>query len=132
MNDEIAAAKARYEAEAEPKKAEIVALTEGVNIWCAANREELTGGGKVKFHAFTSGEVRWRVTPPKVVIKGVEMVLTALKAAGLTQFIRTKEEISKEAILGDDTVRQQIPGISIQQTEEFVVVPFETKLEEVA
>lgn len=132
MNDELANIKATYEAQAEPMKSEIIALTEGVNIWCAANRDALTSSGKVKFHAFTTGEVRWRITPPKVMIKGVEMVLTAIKAAGLTQFIRIKEEINKEAILQDDSVRHTISGISIQQTEEFVVVPFETKLEEIA
>lgn len=132
MNDELALLKARYETTAEPMKLEIIALTEGVNIWCAANRADLTQNGKVKFHNFATGEVRWRITPPKAVIKGVDLVLTALKAAGLTQFIRTKEEINKETILQDESVQHTIPGISIQQTEEFVVVPFETKLEEVA
>ena len=132
MNDEIAAIKARYEAKAEPHNLAIKQLSLGVEIWCAANRKLLTNGEKVKFHSFAAGDVKWRITPPKVVIRGAEAVLEALKREGLTQFIRVKEEVSKEAILADDSVTTMVPGISIQQTEEFVIEPFETHLEEVA
>lgn len=132
MNDEMAALKANYEAEAEPHKREIEALTEGLRIWCEANRAELTKNDRTKTAVFTTGEVRWRVTPPKVVIKGVEAVTDSLKRLGLGRFLRSKEEISKEAILADPDAVRHVAGISIQQTEEFVVEPFETKLEEVA
>jgi phage host-nuclease inhibitor protein Gam len=131
MNDKIAAIKARYETEAEPHSAAIVALSEGIKIWCAANRSELTRQEKVKTHAFAGGEVRWRMTPPRVVSRGAEAALAALKRAAMTQFIRIKEEISKEAILADADAVASIPGISFQQIEEFVIVPFETTLEEV-
>ena len=131
MNDEMAATKARFEGQAEPYNLQIKALSEGVSIWCAANRQALTENGKVKTHAFAAGEVRWRVTPPKVVIKGVEAVMDALRRGGLGKFIRTKEEISKEAILAEPEAVAAVRGISIEQKEEFVVVPFETELEEV-
>ena len=131
MNDEVATAKARYEAEAEPHKREIIALSEGVKIWCAANRDELTGKGRVKHFKFSGGEVRWRMTPPKVVVRGVEAVIDMLKRTGLTQFIRVKEEVNKEAILADGEAWTRINGVVVQQAEEFVIVPFETTLEEV-
>lgn len=131
MNDEIAAVKARFEALAEPHKASIVSMSDGIKIWCAAHRAELTQHGKVKTHNFAGGEVRWRMTPPKVIIKGAEVALAALKRLGLGQYIRTKEEISKEAILADENFAATVPGISITQAEEFVIVPFETTLEEV-
>ena len=131
MNDEMAAIKARFESQAEPYNLQIKALSEGVSIWCAANRLQLTDQGKIKTHAFSTGEVRWRVTPPKVLVKGVEAALDALRRAGLTRFIRTKDEISKEAILAEPKAIAAIRGISIEQKEEFVIVPFETQLEEV-
>jgi phage host-nuclease inhibitor protein Gam len=131
MNDAMASIKAEYETMAEPVNEKIKTLSEGVSIWCAANRKLLTEGGKVKTHAFAAGEVRWRITPPKVVIRGAEAVLDALRRAGLTRFIRTKEEISKEAILAEPEAVAAVRGIGIEQKEEFVIVPFETQLEEV-
>ena len=56
----------------------------------------------------------------------------ALKSFGLERFLRTKEEIDKTAILAEPDAVEHIKGISITQREEFVIVPFETKLEEVA
>ena len=132
MNDEIAAIKTRYEAEALPHNEAIRELSKGVEIYCAANRKYLTNDGKVKSHAFAAGDVKWRITPPKVVIRGAEAVLEALRRAGPSRYIRVKEEVSKEAILADDGVTALVPGISIQQSEEFVIEPFETHLEEVA
>lgn len=82
MNDEIAAVKARFEAEAEPHNEQIKALTAGVSTWCAANRRSLTDGGKLKTHVFAAGEVRWRITPPKVLVRGTEAVLDGLRRCG--------------------------------------------------
>lgn len=131
MNDAIAKIRERFELDAEPHSQAIGALREGVQIWCEANRDSLTQGGKTKTAAFASGEVRWRVTPPKVIIKGVEAVMDALRRAGLANFLREKVEISKEAILADPDGVAAIPGIRIEQIEEFVVEPFEQALDEV-
>ena len=49
----------------------------------------------------------------------------------LKRFIRTKEEINKEAILDEPEVVASVKGISITQKEDFVIVPFETELESV-
>jgi phage host-nuclease inhibitor protein Gam len=132
MNDEIAAIKQRYEQEAAPHAEAIRALSAGVHTWCEANRTELTQGNKVKFAQLASGEVKWRMRPPRVGVRSVELVLDALKAAGLARFIRTKEEINKEAILAEPEAVASIKGITITQGEDFVIVPFETSLEEVA
>jgi phage host-nuclease inhibitor protein Gam len=131
MNDEMAALKERFETEAEPHALAIEALRHGVQIWCEAHRDELTQGGKVKTAAFASGEVRWRVTPPKVKITGLEAVMDALRRAGLATFLREKVEISKEAILADPDAVKSIAGIKIEQVEEFVIEPFEAALDEV-
>jgi phage host-nuclease inhibitor protein Gam len=131
MNDAIAKIKERYELEAEPHNRVIAEMREGVQIWCEANRDALTEGGKVKTASFASGEVRWRVTPPSVKIRSIETVLAALYVRGLGRFIRVKEEPNKEAMLAEPAAVANIPGITITQSEEFVIVPFETSLEEV-
>lgn len=131
MGDDIAAIKQQYEADAAPHAAAIVALTEGVTIWCSANREVLTQNGKTKTATFPSGDVAWRITPPKVMLKGVEAILAALKRRGLDHFIRTKEEVNKEAILNDFSAVRTIAGISLDQREEFVITPHEAALQDV-
>jgi len=132
MNDEIAAIKQRYEEQARPMADDIRQLTDGIHTWCEANRQELTHGGKVKTANLSSGEVRWRVRPPKVNLRNIPGVIEALKSLKLIRFIRTKEEINKEAILAEPEAVEHIKGISITQGEDFVIVPFETELEEVA
>jgi len=132
MNDEIAAIKQRYEEQARPMGDRIRQLTEGVHTWCEANRAELTHGGKVKTANLSSGEVRWRVRPPRVNLRNIPGVIDALKSLKLTRFIRVKEEVNKEAILAEPEAVEHIKGISITQGEDFVIVPFETELEEVA
>ncbi len=132
MNDDLAKVREAWETQAAPHLEKIRALTEGVHLWCEANRDALTQGGKVKYAHLASGEVKWRMTPPKVVIRAVDVVLDYLRQAGLDRFIRLKEEVNKEAILAEPEVVAHIKGISITQKEEFIVLPFETALEEVA
>ena len=132
MNDELAAVKESYEAEAEPRRLRVEALQQGVQTWAEANRDAITQNGKVKTAAFTTGEVSWRIRPPSVAIKGVEAVLNSLRRLGLTRFIREKAEVNKEAILNEPAAVAKVPGITINQGEDFVVTPFETELAEVA
>lgn len=131
MNEELAAVKARYEAAAAPLKVQIEQLSKGLQTFCDANRAALTKDGKVKFHDFAAGRVQWRMRPPSVSVRKVEAVLAELKEMKLTRFIRVKEEPNKEAMLEEPDVARTVPGVSIVQGEDFVVTPFETKLEEV-
>lgn len=128
MNDELARVKERWEAAAEPHNARIAALTQGVQTWAEANRDSLTQGGKVKTAALTTGEILWRLRPPSVRVTGAEAVLDILRRMGLTRFIRSKDEVNKDAILNEPEAVVAVPGISIQQGEDFVVVPFEAEL----
>jgi len=132
MNEHLANIREHYEKLAAPHVKAISDLQTGVQIWCEANRDELTDGGKTKTASFTSGEVKWRLNPKSVSIKAAKTVLAALEAAGLTRFVRTKSEIDKEAILAEPAAVENIKGITIEQKEEFVIEPFETKLQEVA
>jgi len=132
MNDYLAEIKRVYEERAEPLRQQIEAKTMAVQTWAEANREQLTQNGKVKTAALTTGEILWRTRPPSVTVRGVEAVLDALRRLGLTRFIRAKEEINKEAILNEPQAIMGVAGISISQGEDFVIVPFETELAEVA
>ena len=130
MGDALAECRRPFEARAQAHAAQIAALRDGVQIWCAANRDALTGGGKSKTVLFATGTVAWRLTPPRVVLKGVDAVLAALKRRGLDRFIRTKEEVNKEAMLAEPAAVAAIPGVRIEQDEEFVVTPHEAALAE--
>jgi phage host-nuclease inhibitor protein Gam len=132
MNDELAAVKARHETAADPLRLQLQALTTGVHTWAEANRDTLTQGGKVKTAPLTTGELVWRLRPPSVRITGAEAVLDALYRLRLKRFIRVKEEVNKEAILNEPEAVAHVPGISISQGEDFVVVPFEAELSEAA
>lgn len=131
MTEEMEAIKRRHEAEALPKAEEIRRLTGGVQAWCEANREAICPKGH-KTAAFATGEVSWRVTPPAVRVSGAETVMETLRRLGLQRFLRTKEEIAKEAILQEPDAVRGIAGLTITQREELIVRPFETQLDEVA
>lgn len=132
MNEELARIKAQYEERAAVPAGVIRELTERVRIYAEANRAELTRDGKFKTVKLASGEIRWRLRPPSVGLTKILDVLQRLKDAGLQRFIRTKEEVDKEAILADRDAVKDVAGIRIQQGEDFVIVPFATELEEVA
>lgn len=132
MNDKIAAIKQKYEEQAAPHAARITELASGVQSWCESRREELTQCGKVKTVALPTGEVCWRLSTPKVMVRSEELVMETLRKMGLDRFIRTKPEINKQAILAEPAEVSGVKGITISQSESFVVKPFETALEEVA
>lgn len=131
MGDEIAEIKARYEAEALPHGDVIRTRAAAVQAWCEANRGALTREGKVKTASFVTGEIRWRLSPPRVVVRAADIVIGLLRERGLTRFLRVKEEVNREAILVEPDAVAGVPGVRIEQVEEFVIVPTETALEEV-
>lgn len=131
MNDELAEVKEKWEKLADPHRQKIGALTTGVQVWCEAHRGELLKGD-AKTAAFPAGEVQWRVRPPRCAIRGAEAVLDTLRRLGLSRFIRSKEEINKDAILNEPDAVKGVAGISIEQGEDFVIKPFEAEMTEAA
>jgi phage host-nuclease inhibitor protein Gam len=107
---------------------QMTALQKGVQIYCEANREELCGKGKTA--NLVTGEVQWRQRPPSVKVTGVEAVIAWLKTAGMASFIRSKDEINKEAMLNEQEKAKAVPGVTIVTgIEDFVIVPFEVDTE---
>lgn len=132
MGDKKAELEQHYRDLAAPHEAEIQELTASVQAFCEANRGELTQNGKSKTVDFVTGLVKWRVAPPSVKVTGVAAVLGYLKEkAALARFVRTKEEINKDAILNEAELFAdgQVPGIKIVSgVEDFVVEPTDPDL----
>ncbi len=98
----------------------------GVQTYCEANRLALTNDGRVKYHDFGSGRINWRSRPPKVSIRGMEAVIEGCKKLGLSAFIRTREELNKDAMLADPDKARLVSGVSISsEGEDFVIEPAE-------
>ncbi|WP_089569486.1 host-nuclease inhibitor Gam family protein, partial [Escherichia coli] len=126
MNDAIAEITEKFAARIAPIKTDIETLSKGVQGWCEANRDELTNGGKVKTANLVTGDVSWRVRPPSVSIRGMDAVMETLERLGLQRFIRTKQEINKEAILNEPGAVAGVAGITVKSgIEDFSIIPFE-------
>ena len=59
-----------------------------------------------------------------MVAKGIVGILESLLNLGLFRFIRTKEELNKEAMLAEPDIARSISGVTIREgVEEFVIKP---------
>lgn len=129
LNDRVSKLKEAAETATAPLQEEADRLTEGLKIWGEANRRELTGGDKTKTVDLGTGEIKWRLLPPTVSIRGAEAVIEACKRLGLQRFVRTREEPNKEAMRAEAEIARTVPGVSIgSEGEAFVVEPFEVEL----
>jgi len=126
MNDEIAVITSASQPTLDEFKAQLTTLQEAVQGYCEANRAELTNDYKVKTANLITGEVQWRQRPPSVSVRGAESVIETLMRLGLNMFVRTKEEINKEAILNEPDAVKGVAGITVVTgVEDFVITPFE-------
>lgn len=126
LNDAIAELTAVAQPTLDALGEQLKTLQEGVQAYCEAHRFDLTNEGKVKTANLITGEVQWRQRPPSVSVRGAESVIEALKRLGLGKFVRTKEEINKEAILNEPEEVRGVAGITVVKgVEDFVITPFE-------
>lgn len=128
MADLLARTKAGYEAKAAPIVEAIEADLVALHAWAEAHRGTLLEKDR-KSARVASGELGWRTSPPTVRVTGVRSVLENLKKLGLSRFIRTKEEVDKEAIRREPDAVKSVKGVSVTQQEEFWVKPFESQIE---
>ena len=132
MNDGIAALQQQYADQSAPHNQRLEELQNAVQLWCEANRDALTDNGRVKFADLVTGIVKWRNNPPSVRITGVDAVIALLNAdPELARFIRTKEEINKDAVLNERALfdQGQVPGLKIVEGKEyFVIEPHDQEL----
>ena len=107
-------------------------LIEGLKTYCEANRDRLTEGGRSKTIVFATGAISWRTRPASVKLRDkVEVIVERIKALKLIAFLRTKEEINKEAMLADQETAKSVTGVSIASDgEDFFVEPLEVNIAE--
>ena len=129
LNTRVEEMKAKAMSDAEPHQKNVSQLVEGLFAYAEAHRDELTDGGKRKTVEVPTGIFGWRMTPPAVSLRDVESILKSLKSLRLKRFIRTKEEVDKEAMLKEPDVASKVKGVSIGQREEFVAKPTELEVE---
>lgn len=126
-DDKITSIKQTLGHAVEPLTGEIEAVQRAVQAYAETNRDKLTNGGKSKTIPFTTGEIGWRQRPPSVSVRAADTVIETLKKLGLGRFIRTKEEVSKEAILAEPDAARGIAGLTINSgIEDFFVVPYDS------
>jgi phage host-nuclease inhibitor protein Gam len=124
-NARIAKIQAELVAETTPIQQELDDLAAGLQAYATAHRFELTDGGKVQSTEFGTGRLGWRMTPPRVELRGLDKVIDWLRREGLKAFLRIKWEVNKEAMLADPERAETVPGVSIVQEEVFYVWPQE-------
>ena len=124
-DDELAAVKDKFEIELEPLREEADEYVGGLEMFANANRDRLTGN-KSKTVKMANGVLMWRIRPPKVTLRGIPSIIAEVKRRRLAKtFLRTKEEIDKEAMLKAAEKAGTIPGVTIgSEGEDFVVEPF--------
>lgn len=129
LNAEIAAAERRYGALAAARIEKARARFTALKKWAEKFRGENAYFKKVlKSIQFATGELSWRVTPPRVTVHDEAAAIAAIGKLGKGElFIRTvtTTSLNKEA-LGDKGHREialQIAGITITQQEEFTARP---------
>jgi phage host-nuclease inhibitor protein Gam len=128
MNERLAAVKAEFEQIAAPITEQIEADFQALQAWAEAHRATLLERER-KSAKLATGELGWRTSPPSVRISGLAAVIAAFKQLGLDRFIRTKEEIDKQAIQKEPEAVEHVKGVSITQQEEFWIRPFESEIE---
>lgn len=129
INTKVDKLKAKAMADVKPYQEKISQLVEGLFAYAEAHRDELTDGGKRKTVEVPTGTFGWRMTPSAVSLRDVESILKSLKSLGLERFIRTKEEVDKEAMLKEPDVASTVKGVSVSQREEFIAKPTELEVE---
>jgi len=116
----------KFETDIAGLASELAEHEQGVQTFCEARRLELTREGKVKYHDFGTGRVGWKLRPPSVSVRAVETVIEACKKVGFLQFVRTKEEVNKDAMLSEPDKARLIAGVTIKsEGEDFVIEPAE-------
>lgn len=128
MNDGIAQLTLRYQPLLAELAQRIEAEQAAVQVWCEAHRAELLGPGDArgKTADLVTGTVAWRARPPSVVVRAAEQVIERLLRAGLERFVRTRQEVNKEAVLAEPDAVRGIAGITIASgVEDFIITPAE-------
>jgi phage host-nuclease inhibitor protein Gam len=140
MDEEVAALRARYEEPLAGLAADLAGHTATLKQWAQAHPEEFA---KRKSIEFVQGTLGFRTGSPRLTLRSRKWnwdeVVRAIKTRNLPGFLRAKEEVDKERILGlaagapdlrrfNRDVLEPI-GVKITREESFFVNPKLTELD---
>lgn len=98
-------------------------LVEGLSTYAKAHRDELTEGLKLKTVKLLTGILQWSLKPPRVEIADEELTLKSLKSLKLNRFIRTIEELDKQAMKKEPDIAKTVKGVLFIKSEKFMIIP---------
>jgi len=121
-DDDIAQIRAFHASAVGVYAAEAESLIGDVQAYCEAHRADLTQNGKKKSVRFPSGQIGWRKRPASILIADAEVALADALRWGLTQFVRTKNSLDKDAMLKEPKVAATVVGVTVVAgAEEFII-----------
>lgn len=110
-----------------PLEQEIYRLARGIHAYAEEHRKELTEGRRKTVLLPHGGCFVWYSTPAAASVRDIDEVLAYLKAHRMKRFIRTKEEVDKEALLRERETAETIPGVSVRGGRKFAIRPPSTR-----
>lgn len=119
----VAKLKEAYAQACKPFESQLKETVDGIAVYAEANRQSLTENESTKSVDVGTGVIVWRITPPRVTLKNPEGVLQGLLKDGPSEFVRTKHEINREAMLEQPDKAELIDGVTIEQSEVLTVKP---------
>lgn len=131
MNDQIDQIKATAKQSLEPLAASRKRLEDALAVFGTQNKGDLFGETRSRSQELTFGTIGFRrATALRLMAKRTwAMVLKRLQDLNLTEGIRTKQEVDKEALRGWPEGRLEDVGVIRETTDEFYI---ELKQEELA
>lgn len=130
QEEEIEKVKLKWASKIKPLDKSINEKLEGAYIYAQVHRPELTDNLKVKTVETPAGTCLWRLNPPSVEVDDEEKAIAELKKRDLLNFIRTREEIDKEAILKNKSAVTGLRNLRVKLGDEvFVIKPADVKIE---
>lgn len=127
MNKKLLEIQQAHEEATLAARTNIVAAEKEIEMFCLEHRDEFM---IVKTKPLNYGLVSFRLTTPKLnLLKGFtwETALKLFKKLGMTEFVRTKEELDKDAVKAKLTEPRDLAevGLAITQGETFYYEVFE-------
>jgi phage host-nuclease inhibitor protein Gam len=124
MDEQLTRTRKQYEARLAKLQDQLLRMLESLRAWAEAHPEEFGGRRSLEM---LHGTLGWRLTPPALrPVRGFTWgaVFSRLKELGKWEYIRTKEEPNREALLAArETENLRELYLEVVQRDEFYVEP---------
>ena len=126
QNDKLAAITEEYAPLMNAIKEKLAPKQDAVQAWCEADVMNSLKTAKLKQVHLIQAKCNGDSVRQVWGFAEQESVLESLRTLGLVRFIRTKEEVNKEAMLNEPELAATVAGVTIKTgVEDFVITPFE-------